>query len=57
MLKGESKEDLIKMFDVNRETKIAYIISSLLNIVNRWNCIRIYVYNIKGDKNEKDNTN
>ena len=44
---NESKEQLIKVFDVDKNTKIAYIINTLLVIINRWSNIRIYIYDIK----------
>jgi len=53
---NEKKEQLIKVFDFERGHTVYYIINSILNIVNRWDKIRIYVYdiNIKGEgvKNE-----
>lgn len=42
---NEKKEQLIKVFDINKNTKIAYIISSILTVLNRWENIRIYIYN------------
>jgi hypothetical protein len=53
MIFRESKDDLIKVFEVKKETKISYIISTFLNILNRWNNIRIYVFNINNKGNDK----
>ena len=50
MIFKEKKEDLIKVFDVTRETKVSYIINTLLNVINRWSKIRIYIFNINGKK-------
>jgi hypothetical protein len=52
----EEKKNLIKRFEVNKKTKVSYIISTILNIINRWDNIRIYVFNknnIGGKNNEK----
>lgn len=50
---GEDKEDLIKVFTFNKGDKLSYIISSLCNIINRWDNIRIYVFNNGGNEDEK----
>ena len=41
---NESKEQLIKTFEIDRNTKIAYIISTFLNIMIRWPKTRVYIY-------------
>ena len=46
----EKKEDLIKIFTINKETKVSYLIKTLLEIINRWDKIRIYIFNTKGEK-------
>jgi hypothetical protein len=43
----ETKESLIKVIDIDKETNIAYLINTLLKIINRWNKIRVYIYDIK----------
>ena len=57
MIFKEEKDQLIKVIDVNRKTKVPYIISTLLNIINRWNNVRVYIFDInkksEGNKNEK----
>ncbi len=47
---NESKEQLIKTFDIDKDTKIAYIIQTLLIIINRWQKIRIYIYDLDTEK-------
>ena len=54
MIFKEDNENLIKVFEITRETKVSYIINSLLNIINRWSKIRVYIYNIESEKNEKN---
>ena len=51
MEKDITKEDnnkVIKVVDIDENTKIQYLISTLLYIVNRWKKIRMYIIN-KGD--------
>ncbi len=54
MIFKDKKENLIKVFEVEKETKIAYIINTLLHVINRWDKIRIYIYNIGNEENEKE---
>jgi len=50
---NEKKEQLIKVISIDHDTQIAYIISTLLNIMNNWRKCRIYVYDIsEGDLND-----
>jgi len=41
----ENKEDKIKIFEVDNKTNVAYIINTILNIINRWDRIKIYIFN------------
>lgn len=34
---------LIKIFDVSKETSVAYVIKTILEIINRWDRIEIHV--------------
>ena len=47
------KGELVKRFEIYKKTEIAYVISTFLNILNRWDSIRIYVFCIEEKKNEK----
>lgn len=51
MIFKEKKEDLIKVFEIEKENKISYLVNTFVHILNRWKKIRIYVYNI--EKNGK----
>jgi hypothetical protein len=41
---------LIKIFDVDKDTSVSYLIKTLLEIINRWDRIEIHVLNNKGDE-------
>ena len=45
---NESKEQLIKVITINKNANIAYIVSTFVNILSRWDKIRIYVYDVNG---------
>lgn len=48
-------KNIIKNFEVCNETNVFYLFKTLLEIINRWNFIRIYVYNIREEKqNDKE---
>lgn len=53
----EDKKDLIKVFEISYDTKIQYVVSTIMHIMNRWKNIRIYIFNINHEvnKNEKNN--
>lgn len=44
----DKKENLIKIIKFDNKQDVTYLISSLLEIINRWEKIRIYIYDIKG---------
>ena len=55
MIFKEKKENLIKVFEVDKDTKTFYIINTFLNIINRWQKIRIYIYDIQHEISDYKN--
>ena len=50
----ENKEDIIKILAIKDSTNVAYIINTILNVVNRWGSIKIYIFNVAEKYKEGD---
>lgn len=50
---GYKAEKLIKIFDVDRDTDVSYLIKTILEILNRWCKIEIHVIDRNGEMKKK----
>lgn len=46
----EKETKLIKEFEVSKKTKVSYIINTILNIINRWDNVKVYIYNLEDEE-------